>query len=102
MRQEGESSRYRRTGRPRKPTPRRVDELVATIPAGEFKARCLELMEEVRERGIEYVITKRGAPVAKLVSCDDTPADAFGFLAGTVVERGDVVSPDFAAWGEEE
>ena len=37
-----------------------------TIPAGEFKARCLELMNEVRERRTEYVVTKRGKAVAKL------------------------------------
>ena len=37
------------------------------ISAGEFKARCLALMDEVRDRGGEYMITKRGVAVAKLV-----------------------------------
>ncbi len=37
------------------------------IPAGEFKAKCLKLMDQVRESGKEIVITKRGKPVAKLV-----------------------------------
>jgi prevent-host-death family protein len=77
-----------------------VDSLLNTIPAGQFKARCLELMEEVRERHVEYVITKHGKPVAKLVSCDETPPDAFGFLGGTVLEYGDIVSPDPDAWSE--
>jgi len=70
------------------------------IQAGDFKARCLELMDRVAEAGVEYTITKRGRPVAKLVPCEDAPAEAFGFLAGTVVDQADVVSPDPAAWEE--
>lgn len=37
------------------------------IPAGEFKAHCLQLMDEVAATGQSLVITKRGKPVAKLV-----------------------------------
>ena len=37
------------------------------ISAGAFKARCLAIMDEVRDQGGEYVITKRGTPVARLV-----------------------------------
>jgi prevent-host-death family protein len=37
------------------------------LPAAEFKTRCLELMDRVRETGVEYVVTKHGRPVAKLV-----------------------------------
>ena len=38
-----------------------------TIPAGEFKNRCLALMDEVNETGATIVITKRGRPVSRLV-----------------------------------
>ena len=38
-----------------------------TIPAGEFKNRCLALMDEVNETGEEIVITKHGRPVSRLV-----------------------------------
>lgn len=38
-----------------------------TIPAGEFKARCLKLMDEVQETGVSIVVTKRGRPVSRLV-----------------------------------
>jgi prevent-host-death family protein len=72
-----------------------------TVPAARFKARCLELMEEVRERRTEYVITKRGKPVAKLAPCDDVAADAFGMLAGSILGYDDIVSPDPGAWGKE-
>ena len=33
-----------------------------TIKASEFKARCLQLMDEVAETGEEIVITKYGPP----------------------------------------
>jgi antitoxin (DNA-binding transcriptional repressor) of toxin-antitoxin stability system len=57
-------------------------------------------MNEVRERRTEYVITKRGKPVAKLAPCDEVPPDAFGMLAGSVLGYDDIVSPDPEAWGE--
>ena len=68
------------------------------IPAAKFKAQCLALLDRVDDEGI--VITKRGKPVAKLAPCDDTPADAFGILAGSVLGHDDIVSPDPDAWSE--
>lgn len=39
------------------------------VPAGEFKARCLQLMDEVLAHpGLTLVITKRGKPVAQLTA----------------------------------
>jgi len=37
------------------------------IPAGEFKARCLALLDEVANKGRVLVVTKRGRPVARIV-----------------------------------
>ncbi|MXZ06130.1 MAG: type II toxin-antitoxin system prevent-host-death family antitoxin [Acidimicrobiia bacterium] len=37
------------------------------IGAAEFKARCLQIMDHVKETGTEVTITKHGHPVAKLV-----------------------------------
>ena len=68
------------------------------VPASEFKAKCLELMDEVRERGIDIVVTKRGRPVAKLAPVDGTLPDPFGFLAGSVIAAADIVAPDEEAW----
>jgi prevent-host-death family protein len=36
------------------------------IPATQFKARCMRLLDEVAETGEPLVITKRGRPVARL------------------------------------
>jgi len=64
-----------------------------TIPAGQFKAQCLKVMEEVRSRRSPVLITKRGKPLAKLVPPDEKPPDILGCLAGRIEILGDIVSP---------
>jgi prevent-host-death family protein len=57
------------------------------IPAAEFKATCLDLMDRVRETGAEYVVTKHGRAVAKLVPyVDRTRRRFFGSMQGTVLK----------------
>ena len=57
------------------------------LPASTFKATCLELMDRVRETGVEFVVTKHGRPVAKLVPYRDEAATSFfGSMKGTVVK----------------
>jgi len=62
------------------------------MPAGEFKARCLTVMERVRNTREPVLITKRGQPVAKLVPVDEAP-EFLGRLQGIVKIQGDVESP---------
>lgn len=68
---------------------------VRRVPVGEFKAKCLRMIADVRETG-EVVITKRGIPVARLLPFDqanDAP------LKGLIVSQGDLVSPiEGIAW----
>jgi prevent-host-death family protein len=64
-----------------------------TIAAGEFKARCLTLMEDVRSTREPLVITKRGKPVAKLVPADEDKEDFIGRLEGVFRVVGDIESP---------
>ena len=68
-----------------------------TMPAGEFKARCLRVMEEVNKYRTPVVITKKGRPVAKLVPPDAPATDVFGCMAGTARIVGDVQAPVLAA-----
>jgi prevent-host-death family protein len=69
------------------------------IPAGEFKARCLQLMDEVEETGREVIITKRGRPVAKLVPVGEAAArEVFGCMRGTVTVVADLVAPLEERW----
>ena len=68
------------------------------MKASEFKAKCLDTMDEVQARGLEVLITKRGKPVARLVPAGGGVPSPIGFMRGTVVTRGDIVSPDNEAW----
>ena len=69
------------------------------IPAGEFKAKCLKLMDQVRESGQEIVITKRGKPVAKLVPLEPKERPPlFGCMKGTFEITGDIISPIDVEW----
>lgn len=72
------------------------------IPAGQFKARCLSLLDEVSRTHQVITITKRGKPVARLVPLEEEkPRRLYGFFAGHVVEEGDIVSPTGEEWGAE-
>jgi prevent-host-death family protein len=64
-----------------------------TMPAGQFKARCLQVMDDVHSTRESVVITKRGRPVAKLVPADGQPDDVFDCMRGEVEIVGDIVSP---------
>lgn len=71
----------------------------ATYGAGEFKAKCLELMDSVARSGSSITITKRGVPVAKLVPAQAPPgAPIFGCMRGTFEEVGDIVAPLEGDW----
>ena len=72
------------------------------IKAGEFKAKCLELMDEVAASGDAIVITKRGIPIAKLAPLVERPATLFGYLKGNFTHIGDVISPVDVDWGPAE
>jgi prevent-host-death family protein len=67
--------------------------IMKTLPAGEFKARCLTVMEEVRKNREPVLITKRGKPVAKLVPADKQGKDLIGRLEGIISITGDIESP---------
>ena len=69
------------------------------IKAGEFKAKCLELMDQVAEGGEEIIITKRGKAVAKLVPVASQPsAELLGCMQGTVEIFGDLIAPLGVKW----
>jgi prevent-host-death family protein len=66
------------------------------IPAGEFKATCLKLIDNVGTGDI--IITKRGVPMARLVPFYPEPDVP---LAGLILEQGDLVSPIGDDWDSE-
>lgn len=72
------------------------------IAAGQFKARCLSLLDLVSRSQQVVTITKRGKPVARLVPLEvEKPRKLFGWLAGHVVAEDDIMSPTGERWEAE-
>ncbi|TAK76652.1 MAG: type II toxin-antitoxin system Phd/YefM family antitoxin [Gammaproteobacteria bacterium] len=69
-----------------------------SIQAGNFKAKCLQLMDEVHDKHISITITKHGKPIAKLIPIDETPLDLFGCLKNTITIQGDITAPIDVSW----
>lgn len=74
---------------------------MSKVPAGEFKARCLELLDRVADGHAPIVITKRGRPVAKLVAVAPPPP-LYGAMRGSVSILGDLVAPLGERWEADE
>lgn len=65
-----------------------------TISATEFKAKCLQLLDDVQRTGEELVISKRGKAVARVIAeKSDKPWLA---LRGTGTFSGDPLAPVIA------
>jgi prevent-host-death family protein len=69
----------------------------ATIAAGEFKSKCLKLLDEVAEKRETLVITKHGNPVAQVVPMPPEK-ELFGAMRGSGVIIGDIISPLENEW----
>jgi antitoxin (DNA-binding transcriptional repressor) of toxin-antitoxin stability system len=71
------------------------------MAAGEFKAKCLAIMDELNETGRPLIITKRGVPVMKAVPIQNATKkkdDFIGRLEGIIKINGDpddLVKPIF-------
>jgi prevent-host-death family protein len=72
------------------------------IAAGEFKAKCLGLLDEVQRGRVEILITKRGEAVARLVPVESTPPPLFGRMKGSGEITGDIVRPTGETWNADE
>ena len=71
---------------------------ISLIPAGQFKARCLAILDDVQRKRRSVVVTKRGKPVARVVPVEE--ADDGDSLRGSVLYEGDLVSPLSERWNE--
>lgn len=69
-----------------------------TMKAGEFKAKCLKVMDQVSDSGDPVVITKHGKAVAQLVPMTQKPKTLFGAMAGEIEISGDIISPIEGEW----
>jgi prevent-host-death family protein len=63
------------------------------ISASDFKARCLALIDQVREGGEPIVITKRGKVVARLVAAGDEQPRPWAGVKGAARLVGNPFAP---------
>jgi prevent-host-death family protein len=66
---------------------------VNTVAAGEFKTKCLKIMDRVSTTREPVVVTKKGKPLVKLVPIDNAKHDVFGCLSDKLEIAGDIESP---------
>jgi len=69
------------------------------MPAGEFKAKCLKLMDEVMAGKLTIVVTKRGKPVMQAIAPELPKKKAFRPVWGRSPQTrivGDIMSPLFS------
>ena len=65
------------------------------VAVGEFKAKCLALLDDVALTGQTLVVTKRGKPVARISPVEpQEPPD----LRGSVLWEKDIVAPIDEEW----
>ena len=72
----------------------------AVVGSAEFKSRCLEFVDHVKEARAEYIVTRHGRPVARLVPAVQRKDSPFGWMKGTVRIVGDIVSSQPDEWQE--
>lgn len=72
------------------------------INAAEFKAKCLQLMNQVADTREPLIISKRGKPLVRLVPIEnEAPMSLFGYMQGTGQILGDIVNVPHELWAVE-
>ena len=61
-----------------------------TISVTEFKAKCLQIFDELGSEGI--VVEKRGKPVAKVIPVVDDDFEIYGSMKDSIKIYGDIMS----------
>lgn len=69
-----------------------------TVPAGEFKAKCLSLLDEVARKKVRIVVTKHGKSVAQVVPCPESDPEPVNPLKNSLVFEKDIVNPIGDEW----
>jgi prevent-host-death family protein len=69
-----------------------------TVKASEFKAKCLQLMDEVNKTQQEIVITKNGKPVSRLVPYKKQLDSLFGIHQAQIHSNDDLIASTGERW----
>lgn len=71
---------------------------INSMAAGEFKNKCLAVLDEINESRGRLLITKRGKPVGMLVPPPERSEDLAADLKNSVSYEGDLLSPIDVDW----
>lgn len=74
--------------------------MARSVAVSKFKAECLSLLQEVAATGEELVVTKRGAPIARVLPFEEPPT-----LRGSVtylVSDEELIAPIDEEWDAEQ
>ena len=69
-----------------------------SIAIGQFKAKCLGVLEQVRSQRTGIIITKRGVPIAQVLPLLREQKSVREELRGTILFEKDIVSPLEEPW----
>lgn len=73
------------------------------IPAGEFKAKCLKLMQDIAEKRNPIIITKHGKQLVQVIPLMvNEPQSYYGCMKGTVNIKEDITKPIDVEWNANE
>lgn len=64
-----------------------------TIPAAQFRDRCLKLLDEVHATGEKLIVTKHGRPVAAIVPAVASPPTSIIGWSDDIHIRTDLTEP---------
>lgn len=67
-----------------------------SVPAGEFKAKCLQLIDDVHQDDLDLIVTKRGVPMVRVIPFREEKKKPFSSVigrCGPIRVVGDIVSP---------
>ena len=64
------------------------------VSASEFKAKCLQILDDVADHHTSVVVTKHGKPVARLIPIEDQRQPLGGSWQGSVQVHGDLLDFD--------
>ena len=69
------------------------------IAAGEFKSKCLALMDEVQKSKTPLIVTKHGIPVVTIMPFEEENRTfPYGFMRDRMSIVGDIISPIDVKW----
>ena len=74
---------------------------IRTIPASEFRANCLKLMDEVQASGKPIIVTKHNTAVVRIEPCRPKRHAPFGRDKHLFQFIGDIESPLDVEWEAE-